>query len=321
MDKKLYDLKIDSDFANLIPPLQDNELAILSDSILANGCEMPLVVWGGTVVDGHNRYRICHENGVPFAIEEKKFESREAAKIWLIRNQLGRRNLPDFQKCELVLPLEELLKAEAENSRRKAISTFRRENETVPNLAPSQSRTRDALATMAGVSHGTLDKAKKIIESADEGTKDRLRKGEISIHRAYTELKQSEPKKDDFASLDVPALEKGSSEKPAAVSLLKKPVFEHYEPPTYMAPIPFEPVIPAAPEAISAETGDPVSLESEAATDVVQDLILAFLSDLDEALGTMDHRGMALALEMIRDAGEKAEQTVKKHLNKLEEQP
>ena len=99
---------------------------------------MPLVIRNGTILDGHNRYRICHENSIPFAVEEKSFESRESAKIWLIRNQLGRRNLPDFQKCELRLPLEELLQAEAEVAKRKVISLHRKEFETVPKLAPSQ---------------------------------------------------------------------------------------------------------------------------------------------------------------------------------------
>lgn len=46
---------IDPDFAGLIPPLQDAELSMLTDSILANGCEMPLVVWNGAIVDGHKQ--------------------------------------------------------------------------------------------------------------------------------------------------------------------------------------------------------------------------------------------------------------------------
>lgn len=41
---------------------------------------------------------------------------------------------------------------------------------------------------MAGVSHGTLDKVKKLEADADETTKKKLRAGEISIHKAYTEL-------------------------------------------------------------------------------------------------------------------------------------
>ena len=130
MEKKSYDLEIDPDLAGFIPPLQDIELSLLIDSILINWCEMPPVIWNGTILDVHNRYRICHENNIPFA--------------------------------------------EAEAARRKAISSHRKEFETVPNLAPSQIRTRDALDAMAGVSHGTLDKAKKIIETTDEETKDRL---------------------------------------------------------------------------------------------------------------------------------------------------
>ena len=131
MEKQLYELTVDPQFAGLIPPLQETELSMLTESILANGCEMPLVVWNGVIVDGHNRYLICRENGIPFAIEEKEFESREAAEVWIIRNQLGRRNLSDFQRCELVLPLEERLKAEAQ---KRKLSGKGQLPDHVPNL-------------------------------------------------------------------------------------------------------------------------------------------------------------------------------------------
>ena len=314
MEKQLYPLKIDPDFASLIPPLQDTELSILTDSILANGCEMPLVVWNGTVVDGHNRYRICHENGISFAVEEKMFESREAAKIWIIRNQLGRRNLSDFQKCELVLPLEELLKAEAEKRMQLGKSQL---SDPVPNLAQGQMRTRDALATMAGVSHGTFDKARKLIDSADEDTKSRLRRGEMSIHRAYTELKQADAKRNEPVSPDKPALEKGRQEM-QTVSLLKKPVFDRYEPPKYMKPIPFDPVVHDASAPTPDEELNTTVPEEESATDAVGAVIQTFLMALDDALDRLDYRCMEQALQMVRDAGQKAEQTVQKHFIDME---
>lgn len=135
-------------------------------------------------MDGHNRYRICHENGVPFAIEEKDFDCREAAEVWLVRNQLGRRNLSDYQKCELVLPLEERLKAEAQAAKKRAISIARRGEDD---------KARDTLSRLAGVSHDTLGKAKRIMESADEEAKGQLRRGELSIHRAYTALTGAKP--------------------------------------------------------------------------------------------------------------------------------
>ncbi len=313
MEKQLYELKVDPDFANLIPPLQENELSMLTESILANGCEMPLVVCHGVIVDGHNRYRICHENGVPFAIEEKEFDSREAAEVWIVRNQLGRRNLSDFQRCELVLPLEERLKAEAQAAKKRAISISRRgENdfEMVQNSAPSQNKTRDALSKLAGVSHDTLGKAKKIMESADEETKDRLRRGELSIHRAYTELAQTKPQMEADAAEPV----EGKTE---YRSLLTKPIFEHYEPPAYMEPIPFEPVVPpdfsSADEADEADEAAAVPQASPAA-ERVREMGQLFLDGLGETLEGLERGDVEQVLAIVEDIGEKAVQTAKRYL-------
>jgi len=76
---------------------------VLEGSILANGCETPLIVWKGKgiIVDGHNRYRICKANGIPFAIEEKEFENEEEVMYWIVMNQIGRRNLNAYSKIEM----------------------------------------------------------------------------------------------------------------------------------------------------------------------------------------------------------------------------
>ena len=319
MEKSLYELKVDPEFAKLIPPLQDTELSMLTDSILANGCEMPLVVWNGIIVDGHNRYRICRENGVPFAIEGKQFDSREAAEIWIIRNQLGRRNLSDFQRCELVLPLEERLKAEAQ---KRKLSGKGQLPDHVPNLAHGLERTRDALAEMAGVSHGSLDKAKRIMATADEETKDQLRRGELSIHRAYSALTQVKPQTVEDAREGGDTPQSVPTGKPEYGSLLKKPVFDHYEPPAYMAPIPFEPVVPTEQSEPSAENEEgasdqgqeeqPVPRENPAA-ERIREIGQAFLDGLDEALKGLGGEGVDQILGIVEDVGEKAVQTVKKH--------
>ena len=323
MEKRLYELKVDSDFANLIPPLQDTELSMLTASILANGCEMPLVVWNGVIVDGHNRYRICRENGIPFAIEEKKFESREAAEVWLVRNQLGRRNLSDYQKCELVLPLEERLKAEAE---KRMLFGKEQPPDPVPNLAQGLSRTRDALAAMAGVSHGNLDKAKKIMESADEETKGQLRRGELSIHRAYSALTQAKPQAARDTQEDEAPLEPVPAKKPESGSLLNKPVFEHYEPPAYMEPIPFEPVAPPDPP-VSAPANESDEAEEDIAefadnpiAEQMRETGQIFLDGLGETLKGLGREDAEQILAIVEEVGEKAVQTVKKYLNEHQEE-
>ena len=77
--KELRPLTIDPEFRDIIPPLMDEERRMLEDSIVANGCETPLTVWNNTIVDGHNRYDICQEHGIPFAIMEKEFDNRDEA--------------------------------------------------------------------------------------------------------------------------------------------------------------------------------------------------------------------------------------------------
>ena len=187
-EKKLWTLKVDEEFKALIPPLSEEERSMLEDSILRDGCDTPLTVWEGIIVDGHNRYDICQAHGVPFAYEERQFEDRDAAMFWMLEHQLARRNLEPYQRAEMMLKYAPILRKDA--AQRQATSTGGSVPQLRPNLAEAERRTitRDRLAKMAGVSHGTLDKVKKLEAEADEATKEKLRAGEISIHKAYTEL-------------------------------------------------------------------------------------------------------------------------------------
>lgn len=83
-----------------IIPLQKDEYAQLEQNIKEEGCREPLTIWANNnkyiLIDGHNRYKICNKYGISFNINKLKFENIENVKIWIINNQLGRRNLnPD----------------------------------------------------------------------------------------------------------------------------------------------------------------------------------------------------------------------------------
>lgn len=188
-EKKLYDLAVDPEFRDLIPPLNEEELKLLEESLVADGCESPLTVWNGVIVDGHNRYAICRKHDIPFSIQEKNFETREEVMLWMLRNQLGRRNLNNYQRVELVLKFEPLVKSAAEQRMLAGKAA-----NPVPTLAQGQTKgkTRDHLSEAAGVSHGTFAKAKKLVQSADEETKRELRTGKVTVNRAYTELLEKE---------------------------------------------------------------------------------------------------------------------------------
>ncbi len=180
MEKRMHKLTINDNLAHLMPPLTKEEDALLTNSLLSEGCRDPLVVWNGVIVDGHNRYRICWRHGIPFTYVERSFDSETEAILWCIGNQVARRNLNDFQRCELVLPLEDALREEAKKRQ------CRRKN----GLEPLQVKgdTRSIMAAMAGVSHGSFDKVKAILSSGNDDLIYRVRKGDISIHRAYMQI-------------------------------------------------------------------------------------------------------------------------------------
>lgn len=85
-------------FKYLIPPLSEEELRNLENSLLAEGCREPLIVWKKSpteliLIDGHNRHAICTKHEISYEIETKSFDTDEEAKTWALNNQLGRRNL------------------------------------------------------------------------------------------------------------------------------------------------------------------------------------------------------------------------------------
>jgi len=91
-------MKIDKEFAALIPPLSADERQQLEKNIIEHGgARDPLVAWasddGLILLDGHNRYEICTRLSLPFDVHEVRFKSTEEARHWIVKNQLGRRNL------------------------------------------------------------------------------------------------------------------------------------------------------------------------------------------------------------------------------------
>ena len=59
MDK----LIIDPEFRDKIPPLTEDEFSLLEENILSDGAVFsPLIVWDGTILDGHNRYEIIQKH-------------------------------------------------------------------------------------------------------------------------------------------------------------------------------------------------------------------------------------------------------------------
>ena len=187
-------ITIDKEFESLIPPLSSEEFQQLEENCVEEGIRDALITWNGVLIDGHNRFKIAAKHGLPWDEKKMEFADRDEAKLWIIRNQLGRRNLKEWDRFDLAKSLEEIEK-------RKAKERQGTRTDIVPILAPSQKgKTRDKLADVVGVSHGTYDKMKAIDESDDERLKQQVRNGDISISKGYQiatgkEIKTKSPAK------------------------------------------------------------------------------------------------------------------------------
>ena len=97
---KEEEIKILDELRDLIPPLNEEELAQLHREIETDGrANVPLTVWKqeNVLVDGHHRYAHCIKHGFPFEVRRKTFTDIIEVKNHMILHQLGRRNLDGKQ--------------------------------------------------------------------------------------------------------------------------------------------------------------------------------------------------------------------------------
>lgn len=98
----MEEYKIDPELNEVLPDLDKQDYEALENSLLTDGFKgAPIMVWNNIIVDGHNRYKICKKHNIPFEVKEIEFENKEEAIIWMIKQQMGRRNLTPMQRVEL----------------------------------------------------------------------------------------------------------------------------------------------------------------------------------------------------------------------------
>jgi hypothetical protein len=88
-------LKVNPAFQSLIPMQSKGELLALEQSILAEGCRDPLLVWKGhdIVLDGHTRRELCLKHKQQVKVREIELPDEKAAVEYILQIQRQRRNL------------------------------------------------------------------------------------------------------------------------------------------------------------------------------------------------------------------------------------
>jgi hypothetical protein len=171
----------------------------LEKNIIADGCRDPLVVFNNALVDGHNRYEICTKHDLPFSILEKDFADSGAAKLWMIDNQNGRRNLTDGWKYQLTQSKKEIL---LEVGKEKQKETLKKgDSPVLSTIDTTGHSTRDTIANDLGWSTGKVAMADKVWKEATPEIKEQVLTGEVSINQAYKDIKKVEARVERVSKL------------------------------------------------------------------------------------------------------------------------
>ena len=165
-EKRVWTLKIDKGFQELIRPLFKNEYLQLEENLMSDGCREPIAVWNDVIVDGHNRYKICTEHGIPFAVEEMSFSCREEAIAWICANQLGRRNLTEesrkyligkqYESEKIISRKQSIYRDSREDCSRLPYETFAPDPGS--RIIETRKKTAARIAEENQISHGTVEK-------------------------------------------------------------------------------------------------------------------------------------------------------------------
>ncbi len=142
-------LTISPDLQSLIPPLSPEERDQLEANLLNDGCRDPLIAWreAGLLLDGHHRFAICEAHNLPYQIQEISLPDLDAARLWMIENQLGRRNLTPNQMSYYRGERYNLQKHRHGGDRKSDGSSTQNGNlKTVDRLAAEHGVSRDTIA-------------------------------------------------------------------------------------------------------------------------------------------------------------------------------
>ena len=183
-------ITIDKEFESLIPPLSPEEFQQLEENCVKEGIRDALITWNGTLIDGHNRFKIAAKHGLHWNEKKMEFTDRDEAKLWIIRNQKGRRNLDKLTKIDLRLK-EEKLVAKQVKARRGGDRKSEEYKKSIPlnkGNDKHQTSTNARMAKEINMSEDTYRKGKAILESGNQQVIEDVKQGRESIHSGYQRI-------------------------------------------------------------------------------------------------------------------------------------
>lgn len=204
----MKELKINPRFEKFSPKKKQDEIDELRKSLIEKGyIGAPILTWHGYIIDGHNRYYMCKELGVE--IDDDNIEEIDLgddaeeidAMDWMHTHQLSSKNLTAGEKLAMTMELQKEIALENKKKKSEAISESnknRNSNTLQLECNENESKTRSntwtdsQTAKKAGVGVGTVARYNRIMNSDDENLKEKVKSGEVTINKAYEEVRKKE---------------------------------------------------------------------------------------------------------------------------------
>jgi len=174
------EIKINEKYFEMVPRPTKEERQALKYSMMLEGQKDPIVInENGVVLDGHTRFEICQELKIKPITRIAKFASEDMEERYVVEANTNRRQLNAYQKVEMFYHIFKKFRDEAEDNHKNSRFAFKNHP-----LGGSLRR----YSALIGVGEKRTFAAIKIIETADEHTKQRLRNGNMTVNEAFSKI-------------------------------------------------------------------------------------------------------------------------------------
>ena len=204
MTEQITTLRVNQTYLELVPRPNSRQYTSIKQSIRDKQQLEPITInQDGVIIDGYTRFQICDElNIVPKTIT-RHFESKDEEITFLIESNLSRRHLSDVQRYELakqILPLERKLAKQRQREAGKYGNKGCKKSKPLPPNDGKGSNRHDNESLSKACKKVQLSPTKyrrldKILKSADEQVKEKVRNGDMSIGTAYITVNRRERKR------------------------------------------------------------------------------------------------------------------------------
>jgi len=194
-----------SPFKDLFP-VDPKIVDALTEDMLRNNYDHahPITIWKelNIVIDGHSRLEAAKRadiKNVPTI--GYRFQNEEQALEYAIHNQRNRRNLTDAEILRCIEALDKRKKAGRPPKELASSEAIYQPESTNKRKKKNEDKSSQKTASTVGTSRAKVEKARAVLEHANEEVKEAVREGAISINKAYQLTQEARQARDEGRSV------------------------------------------------------------------------------------------------------------------------